>query len=99
MKITTFLITICLVFASCAPIQSAKSQIQATPIINATASGSLVETANSNRVAQQNHRGAWHASHRVGRLATATVRHNSPSQIARQNPQLRAHHLNRVGEP
>jgi hypothetical protein len=50
MKIATFLTTLCLVLASCAPIQSAKSQMQAIPSINATATKAPVDTATATEI-------------------------------------------------
>ncbi len=44
-KMIAFFAALCLVLASCGPVLSAKSQIQATPTIEATATSSPIETA------------------------------------------------------
>ncbi len=54
MKITTFLTTICLILASCAPIHSVKGQTQATPIIEATSTSLPAKTATATEVTYTN---------------------------------------------
>ena len=80
MKITTFLTTLCLVLASCAPIHTAKSQNQATtPIIEATTTSLPVETATATPMPSETAAGS-------SRVEAATATELPPTETAASAP-------------